>query len=149
MEIGRTIAAICRSLIRLDQSAMMGEAEVLVDRFFNLHEDVARPIGAIIAQTEWPVLQSEGWFALALMAWSPPGSLAAVDCVENMSVTQILDDLIRTPIFEPYGDESGQDTPGQSKRQKDRDNAIILVSGLLKNNVGHSTFPPPLCNIPC
>ncbi|KAL1953537.1 hypothetical protein VTO42DRAFT_2614 [Malbranchea cinnamomea] len=133
-EIGRIMAAICRSLMsRNEVSSTLNGSPVLIDRLFSLHEGVARPIGAMITQTEWPVVQSEGWFALALMASTYGGSQAAVDCIENMSVAGVLGDIVRTQPLESRKGESAE-VSDNLRKMKDRDNAIVLIHGLLKHN---------------
>ncbi|KAK2798125.1 hypothetical protein FQN50_008936 [Emmonsiellopsis sp. PD_5] len=135
-EIGRTIAAIVRSINQRlqEDSAIATEVSNLSERLYKLHEDVARPIAAMITQTEWPVIQSEGWFALALMASTPSGSLAVVECLQNMNVFQLLSDTVKAVISVPLEGEAAQEKTDRLKKSKDRDNAIILVNGLLKNN---------------
>ncbi|KKZ63048.1 hypothetical protein EMCG_02549 [[Emmonsia] crescens] len=135
IEIGRTICAICRSINQRQQDGTEAaiESSDLSERLYKLHEDVAWPIGTMITQTEWPVVQSEGWFALALMASTPAGSLAVVDSLQNMSVFQLINDTVKMVISEASGGESAQEKTERLKKAKDRDNAIILVNGLLKN----------------
>lgn len=138
-EIGRTIAAICRTLMRLKgNSELPPGTEELVTRLFDLHKDVARPIGIMITQTEWPIVQSEGWFALALIASHPAGSQAVIDCLESMCVIQSLCDTIRTPISRPEPGEPAKDKTDRLKKTKDRENALFLLHGLMRNNV---SFP--------
>ncbi|EGC45554.1 GTP binding protein [Histoplasma capsulatum var. duboisii H88] len=135
IEIGRTICAICRSINQRQQEGTEAaiEASNLSECLYKLHGDVAWPLGTMITQTEWPVVQSEGWFALALMASTPSGSLAVVDSLQNMSVFQQIQDTVKMGISEPSGGESAQEKTERLKKAKDRDNAIILVDGLLKN----------------
>lgn len=142
IEIGRTICAICRSINQRQQDGTEAaiESSNLSERLYKLHEDVAWPIGTMITQTEWPVVQSEGWFALALMASTPAGSLAVVDSLQNMSVFQLINDTVKMVISETSGGESAQEKTERLKKAKDRDNAIILVNGLLKNKVSFFIF---------
>ncbi|PGH13589.1 hypothetical protein AJ79_03582 [Helicocarpus griseus UAMH5409] len=140
-EIGRTICAICRTINQRQQEGteLATEASNLSERLYKLHEDVAWPVGTMVTQKEWPVVQSEGWFALALMASAPLGSLAVVDSLQSMSVFQLLNDTVKTIVSEESAGESAQEKTERLKKIKDRDNAIILVNGLLKNNP--STLP--------
>lgn len=128
MEIGRTIASICRTINSRTREGSE-ELNVLFERLFNLHPDIARPIGAMITQKEWPVVRSEGWFALALMASSKQGSVAVVDCLQNVDVYKLLEETLSSDIPETLEESERQ------KRSKDRDNAIILVKELLKHDV--------------
>ncbi|KAL2000830.1 hypothetical protein VTN02DRAFT_2569 [Thermoascus thermophilus] len=126
-EIGRAIASICR-MINSRTREESNETNILFERFFSLHEDVARPIGAMITQTQWLVVRSEGLFALALMASTKQGSLAVVDCLENMDVYQVLQSSLSADISESTDDNE------RLRRSKDRDNTIILVKELLKHD---------------
>ncbi|KAM5451742.1 hypothetical protein MaudCBS49596_003570 [Microsporum audouinii] len=144
-EIGRTVAAICRTLMRLKgDSELPSETRELVTRLFALHQDVARPIGIMITQTEWPIVQSEGWFALALVASHPAGSQAVIDCLESMCVIQSLCDAVRSSISRPEPGESAKDKTDRLKKTKDRDNALFLLHGLMRNNASASELPESL-----
>ncbi|ODH48373.1 hypothetical protein GX48_05465 [Paracoccidioides brasiliensis] len=137
IEIGRTICAICRSISQRRQQNgidLAVEVSIVSERLYKLHENVALPIGAMVAQTEWPVVQSEGWFALALMASTQLGSLAVVNSLQSMKVFQLVIDTVKAVISEVSIGESVQEKTERLKKSKDRDNAIILVNGLLKNN---------------
>jgi hypothetical protein len=132
-EIGRTVASICRTG---SPKARDGDedAKSLLEKLYTLHEGVARPIGAMITQTQWPVVRSEGWFALALMANSQSGCMAVVDCLHNEEVAALLKKTLRgEESVADASDESGQPNPTQVS--KDRDNAFVLVQELLKNEV--------------
>lgn len=132
-EIGRTVASICRTV---SPKARDGDEDTksLLEKLYTLHEGVARPIGAMITQTQWPVVRSEGWFALALMANSQSGCMAVVDCLHNEEVAALLKKTLR-------GEESVVDASSESSQpnvtqvSKDRDNAFVLVQELLKNEV--------------
>lgn len=124
-ETGRLIASICRTLVpRARAHDQM--AESLLKQLFTMHEDVALPVGGMIVQTQWPVVRSEGWFALALMASSTEGSIAAGDCLQKMELYPTLEEML------------GKDLSGEAEElqlSKDRDNAVVLVQELLQNNV--------------
>lgn len=127
-EIGRIVASICRTLSPKARE-QNDEAKTLLDRLFGLHEGVARPVGAMVTQTQWPVVRSEGWFALALMASSKQGSLAVVDCLQSMEVYPLLEETLSA------GDSDPANETDKLKQAKDRDNTIILVQELLKSDV--------------
>lgn len=135
-EIGRTVAAIFRNLNQAKNEG--GESSdgpnALLDRVFRLHEDIARPIGVMVTQTEWPVVQSEGWFVLALIASTEQGSLAVVDCILNTSVSPLIEEAVKFDFSSLAGGDPEQEKERQ-RRQKDRDNVLILIDGLLKNKV--------------
>ncbi|KAJ5683159.1 hypothetical protein N7462_006324 [Penicillium macrosclerotiorum] len=131
IEIGRTVASICRTVSPQAQEG--GEvAASLLNKLYGLHEGVARPIGAMITQSQWPVVRSEGWFALALMASSQAGCAAVVDCLQNEEIMN----LLKTTLS---GGASESDQTGEinvSQVAKDRDNTFVLVQELLKNGSG-------------
>ncbi|EEP77770.1 predicted protein [Uncinocarpus reesii 1704] len=134
-EIGRTIAAICRVLLRLNPGPEAADTtQQLTKRLFDLHEDVARPIEAMIVQSEWPVLRSEGWFALALMASNKNSCEAVGDCLQGMSITEILCETVRRRASEPSEGESAHDKAERVRLAKDRENTLILLHGLLQHN---------------
>jgi hypothetical protein len=114
------------------------EASSLLEKLFKLHEGVANPVGSMITQTQWPVVRSEGWFALALMATTESGCVAVVDCLGNEEVMEVLK---TTMAGEPPSSEEGTET-NQTQVQKDHGNALVLLQALLKNEV--SSIPNPL-----
>jgi hypothetical protein len=132
-EIGRTVASICRTL---SPKARDGdeEAKDLLNRLFSLHEGVALPVGAMITQTQWPVVRSEGWFALALMSTNQSGCAAVVNCLHQTEVTELLKTTLGAEASDQDETEEKAETD-QSQEAKDRDNAFVLVQGLLKNGV--------------
>lgn len=134
-EIGRSIASICRTV---SPKARDGDekATSLLDRFYSLHEGVARPLGAMVTQDQWPVVRSEGWFALALMATTTPGCAAVADCLQNEEVIELLQKTVAST-----GDAEETD---KSQVAKDRDNIFVLVQELLKNEVSF-----PRCHLNC
>ena len=108
----------------------------------------------MVSQTQWPVMRSEGWFAMALAARTKEGSLA-IDAVLEVSVLDALEGTIRGTLGRPLAGPSRSvdaeevtesetavtHTPdpgvekGASVNAKDRENAVVLVNELLKNRV--------------
>lgn len=133
-EIGRTVASICRTV---SPKARGGDKEaiILLDRLFNLHEGIALPVGAMITQTQWPVVRSEGWFALALMATNKSGCAAVLDCLHKTEVTELLKTTLGAGTLNHNEPET--EKTDKSQEAKDRDNAFVLVQGLLTNEVSH------------
>ncbi|KAJ5734230.1 hypothetical protein N7493_003016 [Penicillium malachiteum] len=129
-EIGRTVASICRTLTPKVRDGDE-QATSLLNTLYDLHEGVARPVGAMITQTQWPVVRSEGWFALALMANNKSGCVAIVDCLQNEEVLE----LLKKTLSEQLDDESTEKTE-EAQVTKDRDNVFVLVQELLKNEGG-------------
>ncbi|KAJ5170622.1 uncharacterized protein N7500_003405 [Penicillium coprophilum] len=130
-EIGRTVASICRTV---SPKARSGDEEAtsLLDRLYILHEGVSLPVGAMITQTQWPVVRSEGWFALALMATNKLGCAAVVDCLHKTEVIE----LLKTTLGNATHDQDNAEEADKSQETKDRDNAFVLVQGLLTNESG-------------
>lgn len=157
VEIARTVTAICRTLNSPQAGIPTKQIEETTHRLYALHPDIARPLAAMVAQSRWPVVRSEGWFAFALMARSQEGSIAVSDVVHAVEVYQPLVETITGMAFVEGRDERtmgaitgdveavvGEDGPATSEgetdqetqmRSRDRDNALILVSELLKNIV--------------
>jgi hypothetical protein len=132
-EIGRTVASICRTVT---PKAREGDeaAKSLLEKLYTLHEGVARPVGAMITQTQWPVVRSEGWFALALMANNQSGCVAVVNCLHNEEVAMLLKKTLNGEVSaSDASDESSK--PDETQVTKDRDNVFVLVQELLKNEV--------------
>lgn len=126
IEIGRIVASICRTLTPKSREGDT-KAKDLLERLFRLHEGIARPVGAMITQTQWPVVRSEGWFAFALMASCPAGSLSVSKCLEDSEVFSILEQSLSV------GASTNEED--RLKASKDRDNIIVFVQELLKNEV--------------
>jgi hypothetical protein len=127
-EIGRTIASICRTLSPKSRDGDQ-VASSLLDRLYNQHEGIARPVGAMITQAQWPVVRSEGWFALALMATSHAGCVAVSDCLQHTEVSEVLQKTMSDDTSE------GNEETNQAQVAKDRDNIVVLAQELLKNEV--------------
>ncbi|PWY77986.1 ubiquinone biosynthesis protein [Aspergillus eucalypticola CBS 122712] len=126
-EIGRTVASICRTLVPKSREEDP-TAVALLDRFFDLHEDIALPVGAMIAQLQWPVVRSEGWFAMALMASNKGGAMAVSRSLQRMEILPLLEKTLSAEASEPAEETE------QLQTKKDRDNISVLVQELLKSD---------------
>ncbi|KAE8374305.1 armadillo-type protein [Aspergillus bertholletiae] len=126
-EIGRIIASICRTLVPKSREQDK-KADTILERLFSIHGSIAFPIGAMISQSQWPVVRSEGWFALALMASTQPGSVTVVNCIEKMGLVPSLEQRLSA--------ESLGSTEEENRLQliKDRDNIIVLIQEILKQD---------------
>ncbi|KAJ6015720.1 hypothetical protein N7540_010311 [Penicillium herquei] len=129
-EIGRTVASICRTLTPKVRDGDE-QATSLLETLYGLHEGVARPVGAMITQSQWPVVRSEGWFALALMANNKSGCAAIADCLQNEEVSELLKKTLSEQL-----DDEGTEKTDEAQMKKDRDNVFVLVQELLKNEGG-------------
>jgi len=157
IEIARTVTAVCRTLNSPQRGIPTEEIEETGHRLYALHPDIARPLATMVSQSRWPVVRSEGWFAFALMARTREGSMAVSDVVHAVEVYQPLvetitgkalvdgrDERTKGTITREVGDLDEEDIPVANEgatdqerqmRARDRDNALILVSELLKNMV--------------
>jgi len=161
MEIARLITAICRTYnSRTGPSTK--EYEDTRRRFFQMHPDISMPLGFMVSQTKWPVVRSEGWFVFALMARFPEGAQCISDMMQDVQVFQPLvelltgknligNELTASSIASPSSDISSSDStlvsslegtspesaaaaaPKVDMTRIDRENAVVLVSELLKN----------------
>lgn len=86
IEIARTIAAIWRCLSVSNRSIDLILLGDLVHRLYSKHANIARPLALMVTQSQWPIIRSEGWFALALMARSQEGSAAVNVILQQVEV---------------------------------------------------------------
>ncbi|GFF24317.1 isoform 3 of Rap1 GTPase-GDP dissociation stimulator 1 [Aspergillus udagawae] len=126
-EVGRIVASICRTIVPKSREAD-SEASTLLERLFTMHEGVALPVGAMIAQSQWPVVRSEGWFALALMASTKHGTAAVTHCLQKLGLYLLLEETMTTPASD------SADEADKLKSAKDCDNIVVLIQELLKND---------------
>ncbi|PYH97480.1 ubiquinone biosynthesis protein [Aspergillus ellipticus CBS 707.79] len=126
-EIGRIVTSICRTLVPKSREQDLA-ANFLLMRVFDLHENISLPVGAMVTQSQWPVVRSEGWFALALMASSKAGAVAVSRYLLEMEVLPLIEETLDANSPEPtVGTEAAQTA-------KDRDNIVILLQEILRND---------------
>ncbi|KAL9047130.1 MAG: hypothetical protein Q9206_006892 [Seirophora lacunosa] len=154
VEIGRTVATICRCIATSSQGLPQGSTSAILHRLYAMHADIARPLAMMTTQSRFPIIRSEGWFALALMARSKEGSAAVSEVLHQMEVFGALVTTITGQSTNGHGSPSAQqrsntgntsrsgsnssDTRSEQEREmqaKDRENALVLVNELLKNTV--------------
>ncbi|MCJ1467634.1 hypothetical protein MMC07_006259 [Pseudocyphellaria aurata] len=153
VEIARAMAAIWRCLNISDPSLLPGVLNELLHRLFSMHADIARPLAMMVTQARWPVVRSEGWFALALMARSHDGSAAVNAILQEVEVFGALVETVTgRPIAagteeigsvaqadigtlpaEPSESEAGSGQ-GAEMTARNRENAMVLINELLKNS---------------
>lgn len=154
VEIARAMAAIWRCLNISDPSLAPSVFNDLLHRLFSMHADIARPLAMMVTQARWPVVRSEGWFALALMARSQEGSAAVNSILQEVEVFgALVETLTGRPIalgteeigtvveadtgmlpVEPSETEASLEQ-GTEMRARNRENAMVLINELLKNSV--------------
>jgi hypothetical protein len=158
LEIARITAAIWRCLNNVEQSE---DFNPIIRRLVLNHATVVAPLAMMVSQSRWPVVRSEGWFALALMARSKEGA-AAINSI--LGRVEILGSLVETitgqsmavevergnavpgpDVQEPGSDPTGRGVMSDQKEEmktRDRENAMVLVHELLKNNVRLAFLDP-------
>ncbi|KAL8933753.1 MAG: hypothetical protein Q9211_005605 [Gyalolechia sp. 1 TL-2023] len=156
VEIGRTIATICRCIASSSQGLPLESTDAILHRLYGMHADIARPLALMVSQSRFPIIRSEGWFALALMARSREGTAPVSEALQQM---EVFGALVTTITGQPtngpdpsaqerqnrLSDSSGGGGGGGSgeirseqereMQAKDRENALVLVNELLKNTV--------------
>ncbi|KAA8576864.1 hypothetical protein EYC84_006908 [Monilinia fructicola] len=134
----------------------VGPAEELDEtrrKFLLRHPDLGRPLSFMVSQTKWPIVRSEGWFVFALMARYPDSAQCISDMMQDVAVFQPLVEMLtgkplldhkpasKTTSSDALGTEiqAPEPEPVQPHAQAaemariDRENALVLVSELLKN----------------
>ena len=151
-EVARTATAVLRVLHRARDIASKQDLEQARRRLYQLHPDLVQPLAYLACQTSPSVVRSEGWFAFALMASSREGAVVVDDITTDIDVySYLLEILTGTPIAEgttvsdpnilgtfEFKSESESVRPGKDPsgaRDIDRENALMLLSQLLKNRV--------------
>ena len=148
VEIARTIASIWRCINSSSQSITPQMLSETLRRLCLMHPNIGKPISLMVSQSQWPIVRSEGWFAMALMARSREGSAAVNDILHQIEVFGPLVETIKGRSRSIGGesspaaieDDEGMETESRSAQErdmrvKDRDNALVMISELLKNRV--------------
>ncbi|APA06669.1 hypothetical protein sscle_02g014390 [Sclerotinia sclerotiorum 1980 UF-70] len=160
MEISRLITAVCR-VFTAYKGRPAEELNEIRRKFLLRHPDIGRPLSFMVSQTKWPIVRSEGWFVFALMARYPDSAQCISDMMQDVTVFQPLVEMLTgKPLLEykaapatntllptPQTDtdtlgvepQTPEPEPVQPHAQAaemariDRENALVLVSELLKN----------------
>ncbi|KAL8934806.1 MAG: hypothetical protein Q9216_005722 [Gyalolechia sp. 2 TL-2023] len=153
VEIGRTIATICRCIASSSQGLPLESTNAILHRLYGMHADIARPLAMMVSQSRFPIIRSEGWFALALMARSREGTAPVSEALQQMEVFGALVTTItgqptngqatttqepRNRLSDNSSSSSSSETRSNQEREmqaKDRENALVLVNELLQNTV--------------
>ncbi|KAL8682115.1 MAG: hypothetical protein Q9186_001820 [Xanthomendoza sp. 1 TL-2023] len=147
-EVARTVATICRCISSSSQGLPLESTNAIWHRLYGMHLDIATPLAMIISQSRFPILRSEGWFALALMARTREGSVAVSEVFQRLEVFSVLVTAITgqstngsehpASVQGTTSDSSGSDDRPEQTREmevKDRENALVLVNELLRHTV--------------
>ena len=154
LEIARAMAAIWRCLSTSNQSVDPEIVSLTTRRLLTMHTGVSRPLGMMVTQSQWPIIRSEGWFALALMARSQEGSTAVNDMLQQVEVFGALVETLTgrsiaavtetsripaegsTSLSTPESPVAAIRTEQEKEmRLRDRENVMVLINELLKNSV--------------
>ncbi|KAJ8069954.1 hypothetical protein OCU04_000360 [Sclerotinia nivalis] len=160
MEISRLITAVCR-VFTAYKGRPAEELNETRRKFLLRHPDIGRPLSFMVSQTKWPIVRSEGWFVFALMARYPDSAQCISDMTQDVTVFQPLVEMLTgkplleykpapatntllpapqtdtdTLSMEPQTPEPESVQPHAQTAEMariDRENALVLVSELLKN----------------
>lgn len=155
MEISRLLCAVARVLAVQDSTAKAS--------FFSKHKDISKPLSFMATQKKWPAIRSEGWFILAMLARGEESVGVVDDVLRDPEVYGLLSDVLtpgagaeETPIS-PVGETANlfsemmvangqgqtlQPTEpkprqeGEEMKRVDRENALVLVSKVLRHRGG-------------
>ena len=164
LEIARIVAVIFRCTHATTSSASGDSTGLILTRLYALHPNLSRPLAMMVTQSQWPIVRSEGWFALALMARSEEGSAVIDTILEQPEIFGALEEAIRgrsslvrvrssgeasedslqaiLPVESTEADSPSEQEEGT--RSKDRENGMVLIHELLKNRVRPRSFEDPL-----
>ncbi|RFU33636.1 hypothetical protein B7463_g2692, partial [Scytalidium lignicola] len=155
MEISRLITGVCR-VFNSHKGLSLEEIERIRKKFFVMHPDVGRPLSYMVTQSKWPVVRSEGWFVFALMSRYPESAQCISDIFHDVAVFQALTevltgkDLINIKSNAALSRVNASPSSAQNliagltpeivkpntqeveMARIDRENALVLVSELLK-----------------
>ena len=102
MEIARLIAAILRCVHSSGDPSVDYSRKQLRTRLFALHPDIAQPLALMVTQDRWPIVRSEGWFALALIARHLEGAASIDAILQQADFFVALQTAIRGTILRPH-----------------------------------------------
>ncbi|KAF7949618.1 uncharacterized protein EAE97_003127 [Botrytis byssoidea] len=161
MEISRLITAVCR-VFTAYKGRPAEELNETRRKFLLRHPDIGRPLSFMVSQTKWPIVRSEGWFVFALMARYPDSAQCISDMMQDVTVFQPLVEMLTGKPLLEYRPALATNTPSSNSKsgspgslglelqspepepvqphaqaaemaRLDRENALVLVSELLKN----------------
>ena len=144
METSRIVAGILRT-VYTDRSLTPDGRTELLSRLWMSHRSAAMVLGSMVAQTQLPVLRSEGWFALALAARSKEGCKAIVPVLVDDHITPALKAALRFRSEISEKPEQLDPEPdrhhGASASSEDMQNAKIMIHEISKNKACHVSSP--------
>jgi hypothetical protein len=140
-EIARVVTAVLRVFSSELTEANTSTILELQRSLYALHPNLATPLATMVTQAQWPVVRSEGWFALALMSRTGEGAGSVNEVFGGIQLLKTLTETI-TGGRPPPASTGPEGTPVErseiQEREmdiKDRDNALVCVSELLRHRV--------------
>ncbi|OBT60035.1 hypothetical protein VE03_10305 [Pseudogymnoascus sp. 23342-1-I1] len=143
MEIARALATVCQVLASDTSPYKINQTRRR--EVFERNRDIGVPLCFMLLQEKWPIVRSEGWFVLALLVHTDEGVQCVADIMHDMDVFILVMELITKktfiermtlPAVVKLAGMSPQQPEGETKEDEttrvDRENAIVLVSELLK-----------------
>ncbi|KAK6539824.1 hypothetical protein TWF694_008672 [Orbilia ellipsospora] len=139
VEVGRIVASILRETAK--RPIESSQKETLWQRIFQMCPRFIHPVIQMTTLEKWPVVASEGWFALALFAQYQEGANVLAELVFPRDFYQALTKVMSTSetVPEKTSDtllvSDSEETIGGTKEQqkKDKDNVYIFLSEFLRN----------------
>jgi hypothetical protein len=135
-EIARSITAVLRCL-NLEKSDP-AEVSRLTELLYRLHPTIVGPLVEMVIQTSWPAVRSEGWFAFALMAKNSAGAFIIGHELNGDALRALVETLAKglEATKSPTPESSSTSPVPESKVPAiDRENALVLLTELLRNSV--------------
>lgn len=120
-EISRIVTAVCRVLHITTSGTEMAPIIPLRQKFYDMHStEIVAPLNYLITQGQaqifsptsltspstppkHPILRSEGWFVLALMAGTPEGSKVVANCMHDTDVFSLTCEILSGKRWEDGG----------------------------------------------
>ncbi|KAK6346462.1 hypothetical protein TWF730_010781 [Orbilia blumenaviensis] len=147
VEVGRIVVSILREAAK--SQSVNSTRNSIQQRVIDLSPRIIEPVVDMIVQEKWPVVASEGLFALALCVQTIDGAKAVGGITFPEAFFRVLKRAIAQPTsltgsLNPLessrlGDDQGLGTNSQS--QKDKENVYMFLAGFLKNNTSQTPKP--------
>ncbi|KAK6497338.1 hypothetical protein TWF481_011751 [Arthrobotrys musiformis] len=154
MEIGRIVVSILREAAKSQSSGLIKSYDPpLQQKVLDMCPRILEPVIDMVTQDKWPVIASEGWFALALCVQTTGGANA----IANLTFSEVFFQALRRALkladggvsesLEPTLPEQlhlGSNGPGSKpsiQSQKDKENICMFLSGFLKHNASETLKP--------
>ncbi|KAK6505906.1 hypothetical protein TWF506_010840 [Arthrobotrys conoides] len=150
MEIGRIVVSILREAAKPQSANPTGIS--LQQKILDMSPQILEPVIDMLTQDKWPVIASEGWFALALCVQTARGASAVAGLTFSERFFQMLRQAIcqtngtsntlkLTQSEQTHSGSGNVDSKPSLQCQKDRENVLMFLSGFLKHNISEASTP--------